>query len=749
MKPILYHSGETTFDNNGIGVLADAVSCKVTEELDGAYELEMKYPVDGQHFTDIKLRCLILAKPNKTDRPQPFRVYRIAKPLRGVVTIYGEHISYDLAGIPVNVFTAGDAPAAMEAIKANSAIDNPFSFYTDKSTVATMNVDTPRSARSCVFGQSGSLLDTYTGDLFFDRYNVSLLASRGSNKGVRIAYGKNLTDLKQEENIAETYTGIYPYGVDADGNLTVLPEKIIRAEGEFGYERIKEVDLSAAFMEETGEQIEITEEALRTEARKYMKTRRFGVPKVSINVSFVQLADTEEYKNIALLEDVSLGDTVTVEFSKLGVSAASRCVKTVFDSLTERFEKATIGEVTRTIADSFLDVPTKEFIRGEDASTRASLNKAIERATELLNGANGGVFEILDENNDGINDAWLLRTYDALKYIKATADGIGLTVDGGASYRTAVTADGINADAITTGLLSAERIDVENLVARSVLVNDTDGNVLLSAKNNAVIIGGWTVDKDSFGTYGAVADTLFLSQSGKAAYWSEDLPAESWHIFAKGKSGLTTGGILYARDAVISGTITAEDGRIGSAEQGWSIDNNSIFHGESFSLADVFLCTGSNTSQTIAGHTGNGWVFKAGDSFGVNNKGALYCTAATLTGKITATGGKIGGFDITSESLSKTTVETSSSGAYEYVDTTIIKPALISVESTTRYPEEDVLIPEAAIAFSRTTTIQSGLISVNISGVELVADPPIMTVTIQGTSYDLYIDTATNTVKVR
>ena len=100
MKPVLYPSQETAFGSNGLGILTDAASCVITEERNGAFELEMTYPVSGIHYKEIAPRCIILAKPNPVDDPQPFRVYRTTKPMGGLVTIYGEHISYDLAGVP-------------------------------------------------------------------------------------------------------------------------------------------------------------------------------------------------------------------------------------------------------------------------------------------------------------------------------------------------------------------------------------------------------------------------------------------------------------------------------------------------------------------------------------------------------------------------------------------------------------------------------------------------------------------------
>ena len=42
----------------------------------------------------------------------------------------------------------------------------------------------------------------------------------------------------------------------------------------------------------------------------------------------------------------------------------------------------------------------------------------------------------------------------------------------------------------------------------------------------------------------------------------------------------------------------------------------------------------------------SGWVLKAGSNFGVTKDGTLYATGANISGTITATGGKIGGWNV-------------------------------------------------------------------------------------------------------
>ena len=208
---LLFEKNEKSFSTLGIGVLKDAISCIVIEELNGGFELEMEYPVTGAKYNDISLEKLILAKPNTSDQPQPFRIYSITKPFNGRVIIKAEHISYDMSGYIVKAFEATDSYDAMTKIQNGAFPDSPFMLSTDKFVTTSMKTDKPYSQRALLAGQSGSLLDIYRGEYRFDRFNVHLLNNRGQDRGVTIRYGKNLTDLEDEISSSKSYTGVFPF----------------------------------------------------------------------------------------------------------------------------------------------------------------------------------------------------------------------------------------------------------------------------------------------------------------------------------------------------------------------------------------------------------------------------------------------------------------------------------------------------------------------------------------------------------
>ena len=456
MKPILYESTRTQFNDNGIGILSDALSCFVTEERNGRFELVLNYPVDGIHYKEIKQRSIIAAKAHADGNIQPFRVYRITKPLNGMVSIYAEHISYDLSGVAVSPFTAGSAAAALQGIKTNSVIENPFEFWTDKSTVAQMSIKTPVSARAVLGGVAGSVLDTYGGEYEWDGYTVKLHNERGQNRGVSIRYGKNLVDLEQEENCAAVYTAVKPFWADSEGNTTMLTEKIVRVSGTFDFERVLTLDLSNEF------DAQPTQEELRNRAQKYIADNNIGVPKVSLAVSFVPLEQTEEYKDKAFLEKVLLCDTVNVVFEKLGVSATAKVVKTVFDVLLDRYKTVELGDVQSTIADTI--VKQDQAIKEAPKKAMSIVAQAAENATQLITGNRGGYVVIHSSTGAKEPDEILIMDKptieEAVKVWRWNNSGLGYSETGySGTYTTAWTIDGaFNADFITAGTISANLI---------------------------------------------------------------------------------------------------------------------------------------------------------------------------------------------------------------------------------------------------------------------------------------------------
>lgn len=519
MTPVLFGAGAATYETQGLGAIADALTCKISEELNGEYELEMTYPVSGRRYSDLKNRCIIVAKPDPYRGEQPFRIYRITRPLNGVITVYARHISYDLSGVPVTPFTAASAAAAMQALASHAAVSSPFSFWTDISSGASVAVAVPTSTRAVLGGADGSILDTYHGEYEWDGFTVRLRSHRGQDNGVRIAYGKNLTDIQQDENIADLATGVIGYWAGSDG--TLVQSGVVDAPGTYDFDRVITVDFSSDF-EEQPSTLQLTQRV-----QQYISDNGVGVPDVSISVSWVNLEQYSGYEGLSLLERVSLGDTVTVEFPPLGVEATARVVKTVYDVLRDRYVSADIGSVQANIADTIAGQQQQL----QQVPNKTEIQQIAQSIADAIMGAKGGSVRLLDTNGDGEPDTLYIADNpdpaQAVKVWRFNYMGWGASSNGynGPFEMSAALGQGMYADFITVGTLTA--ILIKSADGRATIDLST-GDISFTGNSVSIQSDNFTMDKQG----NVSAKGTFTSNNGIVGSGRNEASLTSGGVYA-------------------------------------------------------------------------------------------------------------------------------------------------------------------------------------------------------------------------
>lgn len=464
MIPILYKADAVDFSTFGIGALSECTLCEVTEERNGAFECTLKYPVIGILFAELKNERLIKAKPNDTSKEQLFRIYRITTPINGIVTIYAQHISYDLSNIAELMWSSAmiSPSLAMSRIFTKTATTHNFKCSTDFSSAKPFSVSKPKSVRACLGGSEGSMLDLWGGEYEWDNFNVILHSKRGKDNGVVIEYGKNLTEMEQDNDFTDVYTDLLPYAVFSDESK----EKVVTL-SEITLPIIdnptRQKTLIKDFTEFFDDKASINENSLRTKAQSYIKENPLGVETPTLTVAFEPLWKQPEYS--AILERVSLCDTVTIRHSALGITAKSKVIKTVYDSLAEKYVSITLGSAKSNFVNTVGDVK-KEIsnVKNEVGHFPLLINTAVKNATSLITGQNGGYVVINTNSVSGqpyellILDAPTIES--AVNVWRWNVGGLGFSKNGyNGPYETAITSDGqIVADFITSGSLTANII---------------------------------------------------------------------------------------------------------------------------------------------------------------------------------------------------------------------------------------------------------------------------------------------------
>lgn len=371
MIPILYGANEQNFTSNGLGRLADAISCIVEEERNGIYELTMEYPVGGRHFGQLMLSNIIYCRASQNPKKQAFRIYDVTDAIDGITTVRAQHISYQLTAIPVEPFTADNPSDAVSYLSSQSVVSNPFSFDTDVVS-GSFAVEQPDSVRSLIGGSDTSMLTLWGAEVEWDMYDVHIWASRGQNRGKVVRYGKNITDITQEQSIEETVTGIYPY-YNNEGDYVDLSEKVLLAATSvlYPYPRIMPVDFTASFDGTP------SESELRTKAQQFLNDSSIGFPRVSIDVSYVDDSD--------IATPIYLCDTVKVIFEPLGISTLAKVSKLDWNVLLDRYESATIGMEFADVASTVEEIEkstaeksakqTEKAIKKSEAQTQQKIDQ--------------------------------------------------------------------------------------------------------------------------------------------------------------------------------------------------------------------------------------------------------------------------------------------------------------------------------------------------------------------------------------
>lgn len=479
MIPILYAASETDFTTNGIGLLTDAVSCQVTEERNGTYEATLVYPAKGHLVEYIAEDAIIKAKANDTDEPQLFRIYKSGKQIGSNTTWNAEHISYELTGNPVENFSVSgvDAGQALNKLLSAAVFKHKYTAASDITTVNSTNITDVVSVRKALGGVEGSILDTWGGEYHFNNYKIELLKNRGKNNGVTIEYGKNLTDAKQERNIANIVTAIFPYakytaeGEDTERYISLKEKTLVHAAAaDYAYKRCEIVDFSS----EWGNGTIITEDMLRKKAQEYLE-KLSTEPDINITLSYAQLKKTKDYKNIQIMESVALCDIVTVRIDKLQIDATAKVVKTKYDSIKERYDSIEIGSLRTNLAKQLTATQQEVAESIKRNQNRAEqIKKQIEQTiadvTAAITGNSGGYVVIYPEKNP--QEIYILDepNIDKARNVwRWNLAGLGHSSTGvNGEFTTAITAAGeIVADFITAGKLTGEILKAGTVYAEA------------------------------------------------------------------------------------------------------------------------------------------------------------------------------------------------------------------------------------------------------------------------------------------
>ena len=362
MNPVLYKADERSFRTFGLGEISDAYKVTVTRERNGNYDLYIKYPVNGHFASVFKEEMKIKSDAGKRTKWQTFEINRIVKNSSEHIEIYARHISMrtsDLALKPIVKASKVNAETALRLWKENIVGDDVFDVRSDIQTLGNISweVDKVGSARKALGGVSGSILDVFGGEYEFDNNLIILHKQMGRKAPTVLEYGRNLLSVEEERLLDGNYTSIYPFarytpnGEESHEVLVTLPEHIIDSPylRLYAQRRISLVDFSSKFDDKHPP----TAEKLRSLGQSYIKSNNIGAPKISTEVSYVDLSQTLDYQDFGVMEEVELCDIIPLYYPQFDITTTTeKVVKVVYDVYTDSNEEITLGTIGQSLSSS-------------------------------------------------------------------------------------------------------------------------------------------------------------------------------------------------------------------------------------------------------------------------------------------------------------------------------------------------------------------------------------------------------------
>ncbi len=461
----IYDPGNTKYDFNG-DVTLEPYSCECTMVLNDAWSLELEALIDKEgKFKHIVKEAVISAPTPVSDR-QLFRICETEKTDSSVTAIAlpifydskDDHVLLDVRPTGKNGQQALDIICAGSKYSGESNITKATTaYYIRKNLMEAINGDLDQS-----------FISRWGGEILYDNYKVIINERVGGDYGARAEFGYNLEGIKEHVDMSNVVTRIIPVaynGYTLDGNTPWVDspnikkyQKVYTRTMEFSDIKLKED--STEDTEDDENACNTLEELRRRLIEECQKQYAAGadLPEITYEVDMISLEGTEEYKDYENLEKVGLGDDVKCKHHILEIETTARVTELTYDCINRRNQKIKLGKFSKTAFDSQFDTEHKiESIIAPDGSVMA------EKVQGILNGiytqlklqstvakkVNGRAFTVEDLDPDSpLYGCMTWGTQGLQLAVRRTADGRDW------DWTTAITAQGIVANAIIAGVLS-------------------------------------------------------------------------------------------------------------------------------------------------------------------------------------------------------------------------------------------------------------------------------------------------------
>lgn len=501
----VFDSGSLNFTNNGIAALHPR-SAIVRKEDNGNYYLDLIDTIDS-------IDLYVAGNIVRVTTPWGDQAFRLSDPqiTNKKITIRAWHVYFDTANYIIDDSFVVDNNANYALDHLNNATDRttPFTTTSDVTAIASF-----RCVRQSLEEALSTVVDRWGGHLVRDNFNIELRDTIGQNRGVVIAYGKNIEELKVKEDWSLVATKILPVGKDG----LMVPETYLSLavdDYNIPYSKVVKFDQGAIVQDDYKDGAGQPDVAgysaallsdLYNQANAYLSTNH--VPQVNYDLN-------------AYLKDVSdIGDTIMVKHPKCRVDIVTNVIALEYDVILEKISRVEFGNFKSTLQQLIPTVAQTAVTAANKAVTDATgiLSTQLQEATAAINATMANSYVIYDGNKILVVDA--LPKEDATNVIMINNGGIGFSQTGiNGTFNSAWNID---------GTLNMQNINVINLVADMIKGGTLKLGENLNASGLIEIYAGdntltGTIDKDGIILYLKTGESVHLNATeGLAGYNAAD-----------------------------------------------------------------------------------------------------------------------------------------------------------------------------------------------------------------------------------
>ena len=463
----IYKSDNTEYDKNGDMTLLP-VSANVNAELNGAWTATLEHPIDPRGRWKYIVENAVVQMPSFNGN-QLFRIKNVKKRDSGI-SAQMEPIFYDAIGDCWLVDVRPTAKNGQEALDIMLASNSKYSASSDITRATTAYYEYLNFFEALNGDIDQSFINRWSGEILYNNFQIIVNERVGGDYGVEIRYGKNIPKdgITEEIDVSGVVTRIYPkayngYTMTDNGKVDspLINSYPIIYSKTMTFSDVKMREDAQENDEENGITICDTQQELDaalTERCQEQYEAGLDKPTVTISADMVLLQNTEQYKEYKVLEEVSLGDTVHCRHNKLGIVTDARVISLTYDSIRKKVSNVTLGDYLYNYFDDVTSSANKiEQVIRPDGTVMA------EKIQGILNGiytqlwiqstaaqkVNGIAFKVEDLDPESPLYGCMVWGTQGLQ-ISTTRTADGKDWD----WTTAVTAKGIVANAIITGILS-------------------------------------------------------------------------------------------------------------------------------------------------------------------------------------------------------------------------------------------------------------------------------------------------------